>query len=142
MAGVAARASSLSQLTRVRESDSRTLAGFAALGECGEQVTGGAAFAVGIAALDINFDAQDHALDGLQNDNADGQRTNRSGHLPDLRRLMEDDREPDLVLDLYEVRLVDVDVVRFLIECETQGIRLAHCPGYVREWMLREKRPP
>jgi hypothetical protein len=36
-----------------------------------------------------------------------------SGHLPDLRRLMEEDREPDLVLDLYEVRLVDVDVVRF-----------------------------
>jgi hypothetical protein len=65
-----------------------------------------------------------------------------SGHLPDLRRLMEEDREPDLVLDLYEVRLVDVDVVRFLVECETQGIRLAHCPGYVREWMLREKRPP
>jgi hypothetical protein len=65
-----------------------------------------------------------------------------SGHLPDLRWLMEEDREPDLVLNLYEVRLVDVDVVRFLVECETQGIRLAHCPGYVREWVLREKRPP
>jgi hypothetical protein len=40
------------------------------------------------------------------------------------------------------VRLVDVDFVRFLVEGETQGIRLAHCPAYVRDWMAREKRPP
>ena len=65
-----------------------------------------------------------------------------SEHLPDLRRMVEDDGEPDLVLDLCEVTLVDVNVVRFLVECETQNIRLAHCPAYVREWMAREKRPP
>ncbi len=48
----------------------------------------------------------------------------------------------DLVLDLSEVSLVDVDVVRFLLHCEMHGIRLAHCPAYVREWMVRENRAP
>jgi hypothetical protein len=31
-----------------------------------------------------------------------------------------------------------VDVVRFLLECEAEGVRLAACPAYVREWMVRE----
>ena len=65
-----------------------------------------------------------------------------SEHLPGLRRSVEEPRELSLVLDLCEVKLVDVDVVQFLVECETQGVRLAHCPAYIREWMLREKRPP
>jgi len=62
-----------------------------------------------------------------------------SEHLADLRRLLEEAREYGLVLDLREVNLVSVGVVRFLIECEMQGIRLADCPAYVREWMAREK---
>jgi hypothetical protein len=62
-----------------------------------------------------------------------------SEHLPDLRRFLEEERRPEVVLDLGEVTLVDVDVVRFLVECETQAIRLANCPGYIREWMAREK---
>jgi hypothetical protein len=62
--------------------------------------------------------------------------------LPDLRRLVEADHGSDVVLDLNEVSLVDAEVVRFLVHCEMQGIRLAHCPAYVHEWMLREKRPP
>ena len=45
------------------------------------------------------------------------------------------------MLDLGEVTLVDVDVVRFLVECQTRAIRVAQCPGYVREWMVREKPP-
>jgi hypothetical protein len=65
-----------------------------------------------------------------------------SEHLPDLRRFVEEDGEPHRVLDLRELTLVDVHVVRFLVDCETQGIQLAHCPAYVREWMAREKRPP
>ena len=63
-----------------------------------------------------------------------------SEHLPDLRRCLEEDRGHAVVLDLGEVTLVDVDVVRFLIECEARAIRLTQCPGYVREWMIREKR--
>jgi len=59
--------------------------------------------------------------------------------LPDLRRSVETEHASDVILDLNEVSLVDVEVVRFFLHCEMQGIRLAHCPAYVREWMLREK---
>ena len=62
--------------------------------------------------------------------------------LADLRQSVEAERTRDVVLDLSEVSLVDGEVVRFLLHCEMQGIRLAHCPAYVREWMVREKRPP
>ena len=43
------------------------------------------------------------------------------------------------VLDLSEVTLVDLAVVRFLIRCEDEGIELVRCPPYVREWILRER---
>ena len=46
---------------------------------------------------------------------------------------------PPLVLDLNEVTLVDVAVVRFLIACEAEGIELQHCARYIREWMARER---
>jgi hypothetical protein len=44
-----------------------------------------------------------------------------------------------LVLDLDQVTLVDLGVVRFLIACEVEGIELLHCPPYIREWMSRER---
>lgn len=44
----------------------------------------------------------------------------------------------DIVLDLTEVTLVDSEVVRFLVQCETQGVWLANHPAYIREWMVRE----
>lgn len=43
------------------------------------------------------------------------------------------------ILDLSEVTLVDLDVVRFLITCENESVDLVQCPPYVREWMLRER---
>jgi len=43
------------------------------------------------------------------------------------------------ILDLSEVTLVDLGVVRFLIGCEDEGVELVQCPAYVREWMLRER---
>jgi len=42
------------------------------------------------------------------------------------------------VLDLGEVTLVDVAGVRFLMGCEREGVELAQCPPFVREWMVRE----
>ena len=44
-----------------------------------------------------------------------------------------------IVLDLEQVRLVDLDAVHFLAVCETKGIELRRCPPYVREWILAEK---
>ena len=63
-------------------------------------------------------------------------------HLQDLRTLVDAEHSRDVVLDLVEVGLVDVEGVRFLVQCETQGVRITRCPAYVREWMAREKRPP
>ena len=43
------------------------------------------------------------------------------------------------ILDLTEVTLVDIEVVRFLSQCENEGVELAQCPPYVREWITRER---
>jgi ABC-type transporter Mla MlaB component len=44
-----------------------------------------------------------------------------------------------VVLDLAEVELVDVDVVRFLNACQDDGAVIANDSPYIREWMLRER---
>ena len=46
-----------------------------------------------------------------------------------------------VALDLEEVDLVDVEGVRFLNACETEGILVLSCSPYIREWMLRERGP-
>lgn len=43
------------------------------------------------------------------------------------------------IIDLSNVTLVDLAVVRFLISCEDEGIELVECPPYIHEWMLRER---
>lgn len=43
-----------------------------------------------------------------------------------------------IVLDLREIDLVDRDTVRFLARCVANGIRLEHCPAYIREWIVKE----
>jgi hypothetical protein len=42
-------------------------------------------------------------------------------------------------LDLADVTLVDRLTVRFLIQRESEGIRLLNCPPYIREWISRER---
>ena len=42
-------------------------------------------------------------------------------------------------LDMDEVTLVDVDVIRFLISCEARAIQLRGCSPYIREWIRREQ---
>jgi predicted metal-binding protein len=44
-----------------------------------------------------------------------------------------------IVLDLRDVRLADRDAVKFLRDCQADGMKLENCPAYVREWMEREK---
>ncbi len=44
-----------------------------------------------------------------------------------------------VMLQMEEVTLVDVDVVRFLSVCEMQGVHLCGCPPYIREWIARER---
>lgn len=57
----------------------------------------------------------------------------------ELQKLFESEvGNPTVVLDLKEVRLVDRDAICFLVDCESKGIKLAHCPAYVREWIQKE----
>jgi predicted metal-binding protein len=59
-------------------------------------------------------------------------------HVAELQELFDEDYRY-IVLDLEEVRLADRNAVRFLKACETYGMSLENCPGYVREWIDREK---
>ena len=78
---------------------------------------------------------------------ADGHRTTlrlighlQAEYLEELQAQIEGNG-PRMVLDLDEVTLVDVEVVRFLGTCEKEGTALLHCPPYIREWISREQRP-
>lgn len=44
-----------------------------------------------------------------------------------------------VVLDLDQVTLVDVDVVRFLSDTEAAGIELRNCPRFIRTWIDTER---
>jgi hypothetical protein len=59
-------------------------------------------------------------------------------HIGELNKQLQDSG-PRLVLDLNEVTLVDVEVVRFLGACEAKGVKIVHCPKYIRGWINRER---
>jgi hypothetical protein len=42
-------------------------------------------------------------------------------------------------LELEYVTHVDIEGVRFLSDCEREGIELLHCSQYIREWIDRER---
>ena len=68
-----------------------------------------------------------------------------SGHIDtqamaELERLFELHTDcRDIVVDLRDVSMVDREVMRFLMRCESDGVTLANCTPYIREWMKREK---
>jgi hypothetical protein len=63
----------------------------------------------------------------------------QSDQIDSIRSEMDGDCCTDKTLDLSEITLVDLGVVRFLISCEDRGVKLVQCPAYVLEWMLRER---
>ena len=60
-------------------------------------------------------------------------------HLAEVRKQIEASG-PNITLDLEEVTLVDVQVVRFLGSCETTGIDVLNCSPYISDWIARERR--
>jgi hypothetical protein len=77
---------------------------------------------------------------------SDGERTTirligraRSEHLGEITKQM-GSCGSNVTLDLEEVTVVDVHVIRFLGTCEKEGTELLHCPPYIREWISREQR--
>ena len=62
----------------------------------------------------------------------------QSKHLGELKTQIEC-AQSRIALDLNGVTLVDVEIVRFLNDCEKNGVELLHCWPYIQEWMSREK---
>jgi hypothetical protein len=58
-----------------------------------------------------------------------------------LQELIEAEKTPKgrPALDLKEVTVVSLEVVRALAAAEANGIELRNCPAYVREWISRAK---
>jgi anti-anti-sigma regulatory factor len=59
-------------------------------------------------------------------------------HLAELEKQIKESGSK-IALDLEEVNLVDVEVVRFLGSCEAQGVKLLNCCHYIRDWIGKER---
>ncbi len=62
----------------------------------------------------------------------------RVEHLSELEEQIRES-ESKIVLDLEELNLVDVEAIRFLGMCETQGVTLLNCSPYIRDWIGKER---
>ena len=60
-------------------------------------------------------------------------------HLDELNQLIADAKRKVVKLDLSEVTLVDLNVVRFFGDQERRGVELVKCSPYIREWIQREQ---
>ena len=59
-------------------------------------------------------------------------------HLEELEKQIRESG-PAITLDLEEVTLVDVEIVRFLGTCEARGATLLNCSPYIRDWIGKER---
>jgi anti-anti-sigma regulatory factor len=62
----------------------------------------------------------------------------RAEHVMELEQQIAES-ESKIVLDLEEVKLVDVEAVRFLGSCEIAGVTLLNCAPYIRDWIGKER---
>ena len=62
----------------------------------------------------------------------------RAEHVAEVQKQIELSG-PTVTLDLEDVTLVDVHVVRFLGTCETRGIELRNGSPYISDWIARER---
>ncbi len=76
---------------------------------------------------------------------SDGHRTTirligrmRAEHLDELDEQIHE-TGPAITLDLEEVTLVDVEIVRFLGTCEERGATILNCSPYIRDWIGKER---
>jgi len=59
-------------------------------------------------------------------------------HLEELEKQFRESGPP-IMLDLDEVTLIDVEIVRFLGTCEARGAILLNCSPYIRDWIGKER---
>jgi len=46
---------------------------------------------------------------------------------------------PPIMLDLVEVTLIDVEIVRLLGTCDARGVTVLNCSPYIRDWIGKER---
>lgn len=60
--------------------------------------------------------------------------------LPELQQLLQSEEAGrPIVLDLRDLTLVDQEAVRFLEQCDSNGIELQNCAPYIYEWIERQR---
>ena len=59
-------------------------------------------------------------------------------HLEELEKQIRESGPP-IKLDLDEVTLIDVEIVRFLGTCEARGATLLNGSPYIRDWIGKER---
>jgi len=62
----------------------------------------------------------------------------RGEHLEELEKQIGESGS-NVALDLAEVNLVDLQVVRFLGGCEARGMSLRNGSPYINDWIARER---
>jgi hypothetical protein len=63
------------------------------------------------------------------------------GDITELETLIRSEGNAGRVtFDLKDLTLAGGDAISFLERCETNGIALKNCAGYVREWITRQRR--
>jgi anti-anti-sigma regulatory factor len=62
----------------------------------------------------------------------------RAEHLDELETQFRESG-PVITLDLEEVTLVDLEIVRFLGACEDRGATILNCSPYIRDWIGKER---
>jgi hypothetical protein len=62
----------------------------------------------------------------------------RMNHIEELTTQLQGGAVP-MVIDLREVTLVDLEVVRFLVACAARGVTIENCPAFIRQWMIQER---
>ena len=62
----------------------------------------------------------------------------RAEHLDELEKQIRE-TAPAITMDLEEVTLVDVEIVRFLGACEDRGATILNCSPYIRDWIGKER---
>jgi len=60
-------------------------------------------------------------------------------HVSEVERQIEESGTT-VTLDLEEVTLVDVQVIRFLGTCEVRGISIQNSSPYIIDWIAKERR--
>src|SRR5260370_11048698 len=61
-------------------------------------------------------------------------------NLTELKKLLQSEEVGRLiVLDLQDLTLVDQEAVRFLGQCDSNGIELQNCAPYIGEWIERQR---